>query len=225
LLPSADSPRNTAERVATYIRTLIFHGHLKSGDRIRQDELAQALKVSRIPVREAIISLDREGWLNSKPHRGAFVNGFHGDGIEDHYELLGFLFGLVARRATEHATPEDIKRLTVQGRAVKAAEDPDDFRSESDQLIMTMFNIANSPRLSAARRVMTGIVPGNFFAAVPGTMADQKRVTARVVRAIAAHDPDRAADEWIKMLRRHGQRVVALLRERDLLKVGQGTAV
>jgi DNA-binding GntR family transcriptional regulator len=220
LLPSADSPRNAAERVATHIRTLIFHGHLKSGDRIRQDELAQALKVSRIPVREAIISLDREGWLNSKPHRGAFVNGFHGDGIEDHYELLGFLFGLVARRATEHATPEDIKQLTAQGRAVRAAEDPDDFRSESDQLIVTMFNIANSPRLSAARRVMTGIVPGNFFAAVPGTMADQKRVTGRVVKAIAAHDPDRAADEWIKLLRRHGQRVVALLRERNLLKAG-----
>ena len=220
LLPPADSPRSTAEKVANYIRTLIFSGHLAHGDRIRQDELAEALNVSRIPVREAIIALDREGWLTSEPHRGAFVNGFHSAGIEDHYELLGMLFGLVARRATEHATLEEIEQLVAQQHALRAAEDPDDFRYESDKLIRQMFKIADSPRLSAVRRVMTGIVPGNFFAVVPGTIADQKRTTARIVKAIAAHDPDRAAEEWIKLMRRHGAHVITLLRERNLLKAG-----
>lgn len=220
LLPPADSPRSTAEKVATYIRTLIFDGHLQHGERIRQDELAEALNVSRIPVREAIIALDREGWLTSKPHRGSFVNGFHSDGIEDHYELLGMLFGLAARRATEHATPEDIEELIAQQHALRAAEDPDEFRHESDKLIRQMFNIADSPRLSAVSRTMTGVVPGNFFAVVPGTIADQKRTTARIVKAIAAHDADKAAEEWIKLMRRHGHHVVALLRERNLLKVG-----
>jgi DNA-binding GntR family transcriptional regulator len=220
LLPSADRPRSTAETVATYIRTLIFSGHFKHGDRINQDDLAEALQVSRIPVREAVISLDREGWLTSHPNRGAFVNGFHSDGVEDHYELMGMLFGLVARRATEHATPEDIAQLIAQQHAMKAAEDPDDFRHESDKLIRQMFAIADSPRLSAVQRVMTAIVPGNFFAMVPGTIADQKRTSARIVKAIAAHDPDRAADEWLKLLRRYGQHVITLLRERNLLKAG-----
>lgn len=220
LLPSVDSPRSTAEKVASYIRTLIFSGHLQHGDRIRQDELAEALNVSRIPVREAIIALDREGWLTSQPHRGAFVNGFHSAGIEDHYELLGMLFGLVARRATEHATPEDIEQLIAQQHALRAADDPDDFRYESDKLIRQMFKIADSPRLSAVQRVMTGIVPGNFFAVVPGTVADQKRTSARIVKAIAARDPDRAAEEWLKLMRRHGQHVITLLRERKLLKAG-----
>jgi DNA-binding GntR family transcriptional regulator len=67
---------------------------------------------------------------------------------------------------------------------------------------------------------MTGIVPGNFFAEVPGTIADQKRTTARIVKAIAARDADKAADEWIKLMRRHGLHVIELLRERDLLKAG-----
>lgn len=220
LLPPADSPRSSAEKVASYIRTLIFSGHLSHGDRIRQDELAAALSVSRIPVREAIIALDREGWLTSQPHRGAFVNGFHSAGIEDHYELLGMLFGLVARRATENATSEDIEQLIAQQHALRAAQDPDDFRYESDKLIRQMFRIADSPRLSAVRRVMTGIVPGNFFAVVPGTIADQKRTTARIVKAIAAQDADRAAQEWVKLMRRHGQHVIELLRERNLLKAG-----
>jgi DNA-binding GntR family transcriptional regulator len=220
LLPPADSPRSTAEKVATYIRTLIFNGHLQHGERIRQDELSDALSVSRIPVREAIIALDREGWLTTKPHRGSFVNGFHSDGIEDHYELLGLLFGLAARRATEHATEKDIEDLIAQQHALRAAEDPDDFRHESDRLIREMFTIADSPRLSAVSRTMTGIVPGNFFAVVPGTIADQKRTTARIVKAIAAHDADKAAQEWLKLMRRHGQHVIALLRERNLLKAG-----
>jgi DNA-binding GntR family transcriptional regulator len=219
-LPSVDSPRSTADTVASYIRSLIFDGHLEHGERIRQDELADALNVSRIPVREALIVLDREGWLISKPHRGAFVNGFHRDGIEDHYELLGTLFGIAARRATQHATTEDIEKLIAQQHTLRAVDEPDDFRRESDQLIRLMFHIADSPRLSAVRRVMTGIVPGNFFAEVPGTIADQKRTTARIVKAIAAHDADKAADEWIKLMRRHGQHVIELLRDRDLLKAG-----
>lgn len=218
LLPPADGPRSTAEKVANYVRTLIFNGHLKNGERIRQDELADALNVSRIPIREAIIALDREGWVTSEPHRGSFVNGFHRDGIEDHYELLGTLFGLAARRATQHATPEDIDRLSAQQRSVRAAEDPDELRHETDKLIEQMFTIADSPQLSAMRRVVTGIVQGNIFEVVPGTIPDQKRATARIVKAIAAHDADKAADEWLKLVRRQGQHVVELLEERNLLK-------
>jgi DNA-binding GntR family transcriptional regulator len=176
--------------------------------------------VSRIPVREAIIALDREGWLTSEPHRGAFVNGFNRSGIEDHYVLLAMLFGLVAKRASEKATPEDIERLIVQQNTLRATEDPDNVRYENDNLLRLMFKIADSPRLSAVYRVMTGIVPGNFFALVPGTIPDQKRATARIVKAIAAHDPDRAAAEWTKLLHRHAQHVVALLTGRNLLEVG-----
>lgn len=220
LLPSADTPRSTAEKVANYIRTLIFHGYLKNGERVRQDELAETLSVSRIPVREAIIALDREGWLTSEPNRGAFVTGFNRNGIEDHYELLALLFGLVAKRASQNATAEDIERLVAAQNALRAAQDPDDVRRENDQLLRVMFKIADSPRLSAVYRVMTGIVPGNFFAVVPGAIPDQKRATARIVKAIAAHDPERAAAEWSKLLHRHGQHVIALLTERNLLKAG-----
>jgi DNA-binding GntR family transcriptional regulator len=223
LLPPADGPRSSAEKVANYIRTLIFNGHLQNGERIRQDELADALHVSRIPIREAIVALDREGWVTSEPHRGSFVNGFHRDGIEDHYELLGTLFGLAARRATQHATSDDIDRLVAQQRAVRAADDPDVFRHQNDALIDQMFTIADSPQLSAMRRVVTGVVQGNIFEVVPGTIPDQKRATARIVKAIAARDANKAADEWLKLVRRQGQHVVELLEERSLLKARQQT--
>lgn len=218
LAHSADAPRSAADEVGRYVRALIFNGHLQNGERVRQDELADALGVSRIPIREALIALDREGWVTSQPHRGAFVNGFYRDGIEDHYALLGKLFGLAARRTTQHATPGDVKQLVARQRAMKATTDPDEFRHENDKLIELMFTIADSPRLFAVRRVVSGIVQGNIFEVVPGTLADQKRATGRIVQAIAAHDADKAADEWAKLVQRQGQHVIALLDERNLLK-------
>ena len=50
-----------AEAVARYVRIEIFDGRLLDGQRLPQDDVAAAVGVSRIPVREAIIVLEREG--------------------------------------------------------------------------------------------------------------------------------------------------------------------
>ena len=101
--------RSSGDLVAVHIRSMIFNGELRQGDRMRQDEIAQRLGVSRIPVREAIIALDREGWLTITPHRGAFVHGLDEDALRDHYELLGLVYGLAARRATERASDDELE--------------------------------------------------------------------------------------------------------------------
>ena len=65
--------RNLSEDVAEYIREGIMSGALRPGTRIDQDAIAADLGVSRLPVREALISLDKEGLINTIPRRGAFV--------------------------------------------------------------------------------------------------------------------------------------------------------
>jgi DNA-binding GntR family transcriptional regulator len=210
--------RSSGEQVASYIRSLIFHGQLRRGDRIRQDELAATLGVSRIPVREAIIALDREGWVTSEPHRGAFVNGLDRAGIIDHYEMLGLLYGLTARRATERASDEVLGRLVPLQKSLQTAKDPSDFYYINEQLIRQMFLAAASPRLSAVSRVMTPVVPGNFFDVIPGAVDDQKRGVARVVKVIVARDADKAAQEWLRLLRRQGEHVIDLLTASNLFK-------
>jgi DNA-binding GntR family transcriptional regulator len=50
--------RSSGEQAAIYIRGLIFQGRLRQGDRVPQDEIARTLGVSRIPVREALLSLE-----------------------------------------------------------------------------------------------------------------------------------------------------------------------
>src|SRR5271166_4941796 len=94
---------SSAEHIALHIRSLIFEGELLPGTRVPQDAIAEDLGVSRIPIREALIALEREGWVTIEMHRGAFINALDKQSIRDHYELLGLIYGFAAKRALARA--------------------------------------------------------------------------------------------------------------------------
>ena len=207
---------SSAEVVAVHIRAAIFNGELKQGDRLRQDDIAQKLGVSRIPVREAVIALDREGWVTVTPHRGAFVHGLDEPALRDHYELQGLVYGLAARRATERATPDELDRLRDAQQALGEAATPDELHDANDEFLRLLLVLAHSPRLGAVMRNMATVVPGNFFAFIDGSGAVQQRGTKRIVTAMRKRDPDRAADECLRLLRAQGDLVVRTAAARGL---------
>jgi DNA-binding GntR family transcriptional regulator len=214
--------RSSGELVAAHLRRMIFTGEYRPGDRVRQDEIAADLGVSRIPVREAIIALDREGWITVEPHRGAFVRGIDADFVLDHYELYGLVFGLMAARVAERADAEGRARVLDAAKAVAAA-DPDDptaFNDANRAFLATLDTVAASPRLTSMTRVMTSIVPGNFFREVPGAIEGQRRGIAAVARAVKAADPATASAAFATLLRAQGHLVVDLLDERGLFTSG-----
>src|SRR5262249_55944886 len=93
LRPPANVMRlSRGDEAAQYIRSLIFDGDLQPGDRVPQDEVAKVLGVSRIPVREALITLEGEGWVSIELNRGAFVNGYDANSVVDHYDLYGMTY-------------------------------------------------------------------------------------------------------------------------------------
>jgi DNA-binding GntR family transcriptional regulator len=209
--------RSSGSQVADHIRGLIFAGTLRQGDHVRQDEIAEELGVSRIPVREAMIALESEGWISIEPHRGAFVHGLDLNSVRDHYALLGQLYGLAAERATERGDENGIEALSAAERALRAAEDPEDILHANEAFLRQIFAMAHSPRLSSFGRLMTGVIPGNYFALVPGTIQPQKRGIAAVTRAIRAGNGAKASQEFVRMLRGHGDLVVDLLQSRNIL--------
>jgi DNA-binding GntR family transcriptional regulator len=198
--------RSSGDLVAVHIRSLIFNGELRQGDRMRQDEIARRLGVSRIPVREAIIAL----------HRGAFVHGLDEDALRDHYELLGLVYGLAARRATERATDDGLKGLRDAQQQLAAAESPDALHDANDAFLRTLLTLAHSPRLGSVMRNMSTVVPGNFFELVNGSGPVQQRGTKRIVAAISSRDPDAAAEACMRLLRDQGDLVIKLLASRGM---------
>jgi DNA-binding GntR family transcriptional regulator len=218
-LPEATqfSRETSPEAVARYIRALIVGGTLRRGERVPRDEIARQLGVSPVPVREAIIALDREGWLTVEPHRGAFVHGVDEAWITDHYELMGAIYASIVARASVRATDDELGELAALGRPLARERNVDAFTAVNDRAMRLLITIARSPRLEAAARAVPDVVPGNFFSEVPGTMEPQRRAMGKAIRATVARDADAAAASLRTLPATQGAAVVALLRTRGVL--------
>jgi DNA-binding GntR family transcriptional regulator len=219
LLPGQGLSRiSIGEQVRLYVRRLIFDGVLRQGQRVPQDAIAQTLGVSRIPVREALIALEREGWMTIIPNRGVFVNALDESSVGDHYELYGLFYGFAVRRAVERQGPELAERLApLQGR-IAECEDVTRLHELTLDFHRIVVEAANSPRLRSMIRQMTSIVPGNFFELVPGAADVEREGTAAIVRAIQEGDAARADEEYTRMLRSQGDLVLDLFRGRGMFE-------
>jgi DNA-binding GntR family transcriptional regulator len=226
-LPPAEGAmlrRSSGEYAALYIRRLIFDGELRPGARVPQDEIAQTLGISRIPVREALIALEREGWVTIEMHRGAFINAIDADVVRDHYELYGLIYGFAAKRALSRGEPGLLDRLADIERRIVATDDPVELGRLSVEFHGTVVEAAHSPRVKVVLRAVSALVPGEFFAEVPGSAEVQKRGLPAVMRAARRGDEERVAEEYVRLMRRMGDKVVALFKERGLFDPSDAAA-
>lgn len=83
--------RTLSSAILDQLRQEILDGRHPAGSQLRQDALAQAYEVSRIPVREALFQLEAEGFVRIVPHKGAIVSGLSLDEINDVFELRKLL--------------------------------------------------------------------------------------------------------------------------------------
>jgi DNA-binding GntR family transcriptional regulator len=214
----------SGEHIASHIRRLIFEGELRPGTRVPQDAIANDLGVSRIPVREALIVLEREGWVTNEMHRGAFINALDEQAVHDHYELYGLIFGFAAQRALSRRAPDLPKRLAdIQEEFAKATTAEEQHRLSLD-FHRSILSVAASPRINVALRAMSALVPGDFFDSVPDAVDVQRRGLAAIVRAMKQGDGDKAATEYVKVMRQVGNKVAQLFDERSLFEPSAVTA-
>ncbi|WP_436776544.1 GntR family transcriptional regulator [Yinghuangia sp. YIM S09857] len=204
---------SSGDQVADHVRRLIWNGKLRNGDHLRQDDLANELGVSRIPVREALIALEREGWVSLELHRGAFIRGLDETAVGDHYAFLGALYALTARRVTERAEDSAIEALEQAQIFAVAANSVEDFSFHNDLFLRQFFAAANSPRLLSISRMMSGVVPGSYFAMVPAGRQIQQDALVAVVEALSRRDGDAAAVVFEEAMAEHGRAVVEVMRE------------
>jgi DNA-binding GntR family transcriptional regulator len=205
-----------AEQAALYIRRLIFDRHLLAGSRVPQDEIAQALGMSRIPVREALIALEREGWVTIETHRGAFINALDARAVRDHYELYGLVYGFAVQRALARAPLGLGDRLASLEQEFAVGTDPAELGRVAFAFHSLVVDAAGSPRVKVVLRAVPGLVPGGFFSLVPDAIKVERRGLVAIVRAVCRNDADRAAAEYLRMMRQVGDRVVHLFERRGL---------
>lgn len=106
------------------IRAAILNGTLPAGSRIRQEDLAARLGVSREPVRKALIVLEQEGLILNVGNRGAIVAPLDLPLISEIYELRAALESYVAGKVAGQVGFDGagLRKIIEQGRrAVRAA--------------------------------------------------------------------------------------------------------
>ena len=103
------------------------------------------------------------------------------------------------------------------GKRLARERDVDVFAAANDRIMRSLIDIARSSRLEAAVRGVPNVIPGNFFAEVPGTMEPQRRAMGKTIRATAARDGETAATSLRTLPAAQGAAVVALLRARGVI--------
>lgn len=93
------------------LRSAILAGKLAPEDRLSVPSLAEDLRVSRSPVREAVFRLVREGLAVDIPHRGAVVASYGLVELAGVYEIREVLEGLAARLAADRCSPALVGEL------------------------------------------------------------------------------------------------------------------
>jgi DNA-binding GntR family transcriptional regulator len=208
--------RSSGNQASDYIRQLIFEGELRPGQRVPQDSVAEVLSVSRVPVREGLIALEREGWVTIELNRGAFVNALDADAVRDSYELLGLVYGFAVRRAMARSGDGLVAELATIERALRATSDPEAFHELTLRFHNTIVDASRSPRIKVMLRSTTGLVSGNFFEKIPGAIEVERRGSTAIVRALRKGDIDTAVDRYHDMLKRQGDLVVEVFDARGL---------
>ncbi|MGC1019233.1 GntR family transcriptional regulator, partial [Pantoea agglomerans] len=82
---------STADMLAQELRRLINNGSLQDGDRLVERDLASRFSVSRIPLREAIQQLQREGLVEVYRNRGAVVKTLSVTDVDEIYQLRALM--------------------------------------------------------------------------------------------------------------------------------------
>lgn len=92
---------NLVEQVHDAILNEITSGQLGPGERIIQEQIAQALGVSRQPVQQALLLLRNQGVLHDAPGRGLIVAPLDHEQVRHMYDLRAVIEGLACRQAAE----------------------------------------------------------------------------------------------------------------------------
>lgn len=201
-------PLNTAparaDLIVEELRRAILRGELPSGSPLVERDLANALGVSKTPVREAIKTLVAKGLVEVSPYRGATVRRVGAEMAGDVYEVRILLEPEAARLA---AARQPAGNLDDAERALKRARDAATGRDFS---MMALFNrdFHQALAIASGNPVLSNVLAGlQDQTALVATQGWQRRETwgeeaaehKAVLQAIRSGDSDLAAE----LMRRH----------------------
>ncbi|MCY0953411.1 GntR family transcriptional regulator [Streptomyces sp. H27-S2] len=187
--------RIPAHAVCTAIRDDIVSGVFEPGSRLTEEVLARRYGVSRVPVREALRTLESEGFVTTRRHAGACVAEPTEQEAADLLELRMLLEPLAAARAARRRTEAHLKvlrGLVRLGQERARRGQGEDLRSLGGWFHETLAQASGSPGLIALLTQMRHKVAWMYVVEAPVRPAESWAEHGAIVDAVARGDAERA---------------------------------
>ena len=169
---------SNVDQAATYMRRLIFAGILAPSAKVPQEQVASALGMTRIPVKEALHILELEGRVRIVPRRGAYVNAVTEQSARDANELIALLFRFAAEKALERMTPDVIGDLTRANQRVQRTTNLVELHHAFDDFQEVIVRAGVDNRLASFMARLRHLSPDTIYEHDPA-IANIVRRTAR----------------------------------------------
>ncbi|MFJ4841964.1 GntR family transcriptional regulator [Streptomyces sp. NPDC088746] len=213
---AAPKPPPAAERVYTHIKEAVLDRRYEGGTLLTEGDLAEAVGVSRTPVREALLRLEVEGLIKLYPKKGALVLAVSAQEISDVVETRLLVEEFAARKAVpasaqliarlerlleeqrELAEVGDLAAVSVKDRCFHA----EIVKNAGNEILSRLYDQLRDRQLRMGVAVME---------AHPGRIAANITEHGELLDAIRAGDAEGAA----LVVRRHVSRVKVLVRGED----------
>ncbi|MEU2184646.1 GntR family transcriptional regulator [Streptomyces thermolilacinus] len=214
--PSPNPVPPAAERVYAHVKEAVLDRRIEGGTLLTEGELAQAVGVSRTPVREALLKLEMEGLLKLYPKKGALVLAVSAQEIADVVETRLLVEEFAVRKAVplsapllarleellteqrEHAREGDLRAVAVADRCFHA----EIVRHAGNQILSKLYHQLRDRQLRMGVAVME---------AHPDRVAKNIAEHAEILDALRVGDAEGAA----RCVRAHVSRVKVLVRGED----------
>jgi len=144
--------RTMALAAADELRRRITNGDFPEGFQLKQDALAEDFGMSRIPIREALVQLESEGFVRILPHRGAQVSELSQAEIRELFELRALLEPRLLRLSAPRLNADDyatLDAINAEYRAEIRAMNPARWGELNTKLHLHLMSRAGQPRTLA----------------------------------------------------------------------------
>ena len=194
-------------QIAKILAGRIIRGELEPGQRILEQTVSDEMGVSRSPVREAFLALEKQRLVEILPRRGASVAEMSQQDIQSLYDLVTELYALAARKSAQSHTEEDLLKIreTVEHvRACATEGDPDKYYEAIFEFSLAALEVARNPLLSQTLGDLNALTRRAQFGTLSKRLDDLTTNAAffeRALEYVEKGDPEMAA----QTIRAYGQ--------------------
>jgi DNA-binding GntR family transcriptional regulator len=203
--PLNRKPSRLVDDVHQRLLAMIGAGRLRPESRLHQAQLAEALGVSRTPVREALLRLEREGLVETRPGGGLFVRAIPRAEVRQINEARAILEPAACRLACERATTAEVHQIRAIHHRLERAYPRDlavAFRTNFELHMSLVRPCRNELMLQFLTNIWTRDTSLRLFAFQTYDTTTVETLTSeheRIIDALAAGAADRVED----LLREH----------------------